>query len=70
MVGRLVEQQQIGPADQFAGQGQPFAPAAGEDVGRLVGIGEADLRQRDGGSGFALVVLDRFAGEGGQHHLA
>ena len=34
VVGRLVEQQQVGPADQFAGQGQPLAPAAGKDVGR------------------------------------
>ena len=64
MVGRLVEQQQVGPADQFAGQGQPLAPAAGEDVGRLVGVGEADLRQGDGGPGFALVVLDRLRRRG------
>ena len=70
MVGRLVEQQQVGPADQFAGQGQPLAPAAGEDVGRLVGVGEADLGERDGGAGFAFVVLDRLVGEGGEQHVA
>ena len=70
VVGRLVEQQQVGLADQLAGQGQPLAPAAGEDVGRLVGVGEADLRQRDGRPRFALVVLDRLVGEGGEQHLA
>ena len=64
VVGRLVEQQQIGPAGEFAGQGQPLAPAAREDVGRLVGVGEADLRQRDGGPGVALVILDRLGGQG------
>ena len=70
VVGRLVEQQQVGPADQLAGQGQPLAPAAGEGVGRLVGVGEADLRQGDGGPRLALVVLDRLVGEGGEQHLA
>ena len=29
VIGRLIEQQQIGPAGQLAGQGEPFAPPAG-----------------------------------------
>jgi ABC-type cobalamin/Fe3+-siderophores transport system ATPase subunit len=66
VVGRLVEQQQVGPADQFAGQGQPLAPASGEDVGRLVGVGEADLRQGDDGAGLAFVLFDVFVSQGGQ----
>ena len=67
MVGRLVEQQEVGLADEFAGQGEPLPPAAGEGVGRLVGVGEADLRQGDGGAGLALVVLEVVVGEGGEH---
>ena len=67
VVGRLVEQQQVGLAGELAGQGQPLAPAAGEDVGRLVRVGEADLGQRDGGPASRSCVFDRVVGEGGEH---
>ncbi len=69
MVGRFVEQEQVGPAHQLAGQRQPLAPAAGENVGRLLGVKKAHLRQGDGGAGLALVLLDRFADEGGEQHV-
>ena len=34
VVGRLVQQQQVGLAGQFAGQGEPLPPAAGERARR------------------------------------
>ena len=34
------------------------------------GSAKPDLRQRDGGPGLALVVLERLVGEGGEHDLA
>ena len=58
MVGRLVEQQQVGFAGERAGEGQPLPPAAGERSRRLVRIVEPSLRQRDRGPGFALVVFE------------
>ena len=69
VVGRLVEQQQVGLADQLARQRQPLAPAAGEHVGRLVGVGEADLGQRDRRPRLALVLLDRLVGQRSQQHV-
>ncbi len=70
VVGRLIEQQQVGLAHELAGQGKPFAPAAGKMIGPLIGIAETDLRQRDRRPGFALVILDRLAGKRGQKHRA
>jgi len=70
VVGRLVKEQQVGAANKLTGQCQPFAPAAGKDVGRPVGVREADLGERDGGARLPLVLLDRLVGKPGQDDLA
>jgi len=70
MVGRLVQQQEVGPAGELAAQGQALAPAARKEVSRLVGFAKACLSQGNGGPGSALVVLDRLGRNGGKHYLA
>ena len=70
VVGRLVHEQEVGLTGEFAGEGEPLAPAAGEGVGRLVRVGEAHPREGDGGAGLALAVLEAVGGEGGEHGLA
>ena len=69
MVGRLVKQQQVGAASEFAGQGQALAPAAREDVGRPVGVANTCFSQRDGSPRGALVILDGLVRNGGKHYL-
>ena len=46
VIGRLVEQQNIGMAEQRAGDRQAPLPSAGERVGRGVGVFEAGLAER------------------------
>ena len=48
MIGRLVEQEQVGLADEQLGQGEPGALSAGEGLDVLLpGLGaEADAQQR------------------------
>ena len=41
-----------------------------QNVGRLVGVAEADLREGDGGAGLAFVVFEMIVGEGGEEHVA
>ena len=58
MVGRLVEQQQVGLEDQLPGDGKPLSPAAGERVDRLFEIGEANAVEEDlGGELFVFVAM-------------
>ena len=47
VVGRLVEQQQVGRTHQRAGQLQPHAPAAGEAVHRVVEFGRLESQTED-----------------------
>src|SRR5205823_1024031 len=70
MVGRLVQQQQVGPAGEFACQGQTLAPAAREDIHRLVRVAEARLTQRDGSAGPTLMILDQLVLNRGKHYLS
>jgi len=61
MVGRLVEQQQVGRAHQGLGQIQPHAPAAGECRNAVAGLryGEPQTQQQGlgaGGGGIAIGI--------------
>ena len=64
VVGGLVEQEQVGLLDQAAGDGEAFAPAAGQGGGELVAVGEADGAGGDGDLGQLLAVGQVFAGDG------
>ena len=46
MVGRLVHDQDLGPGDQGSAEGEPFAPAAGEQADLLLRILEAAPAQQ------------------------
>ena len=60
VVRRLVEQQQLGLADQRARDRQPLLPAAGERrTSRCVAVGEAGLAERDGDAALDLVLVER-----------
>ncbi|MBV6475659.1 MAG: hypothetical protein MOGDAGHF_01213 [Rhodocyclaceae bacterium] len=60
MVGRLVEQQQVGAAHQRLGEVEAHAPAAGEFRHRAVEILvlEAEAVQQRGGAGAGAVAVD------------
>ena len=69
VVGRLVHQQEVRFAGQFAGHREPLPPPAGQRVGRLVEVLKAHLGERDRGASFALVVFEVVVSEGVQNHL-
>jgi hypothetical protein len=69
VVGRLVEQQKVRLAGEFAGQRKPLAPAAGEGVGPLVLVVKPDLRQCDGRRGFVLERLARQVAQPREDHV-
>ena len=64
VVGGLIEQEQVGLLDQAAGDGEAFAPAAGEGGGELVAVGEAHGAGEDGDLGEALALGEVLAGDG------
>ena len=60
VVGRLVEQQQVGAAGQGAGEVEAHPPAAGE-IGhraREIGVGEAEAVQHFGDAGLGRIAAD------------
>ena len=59
MVGRLVEQQDVRLESQFARDGQPLPPTAGERVGGNGSIGEAGFAEGAGDARGFLVVVER-----------
>ncbi len=72
MVGRLVEEQQVGLAGDLAGDRQALLPAAGEGADRelaLAAIAEAEPAEGARGARLLLVLLERLAGERLDHHL-
>ena len=68
VIGRLVQQQEVGTLDQLAGQRQSLPPASGERIDHLLRIDEADLGQCDGGPSRALVFLERLLGQRIEQH--
>ena len=72
VVGRFVEEQDVGRAHQGAGQLQAHAPAAGEAVDRVVQFGnlEAEAEDQRLGARFGVVfagVVERHVGFGHAH---
>ena len=61
VVGRLVEQQQVGPARQRASEVEAHAPAAGElgDAALEVGVFEPESREQARGAGLGAVAVER-----------
>ena len=61
VVGRFVEQQQVGVGEQRGRQGHAHAPAAGEflDRARLGGLVEAQAGEDGGGAGRSCIGADR-----------
>ena len=57
MVGRLVEQQQIGLAEQELGQREPHLPAARQVIGELVEVGELEAEAAQHGRDLQLEVI-------------
>ncbi len=70
MVGRFVQQQQVGFEGQFPRQTQPFAPTARQFLRHQVVVVEADPGEVNGRAGFPLVVLEVLPGQGIDNHLA
>ncbi len=68
VVGRLVQQQQVGAADQLAGDGQPLHPAARERGHLLAAVGQSDLALHDRRLRLAIVLID-VAGNGRSQRL-
>jgi hypothetical protein len=64
MVGRLIEEQEIGLANQLACEGEPLPPAAGELGRRLVVAVEADLGEQHDGLHLAFVLIGHGGGDG------
>ncbi len=70
MVRGLVEQQDIGLADQGFGNGQPLAPAARERCGLGVQAGESSAAGQLTQTAFALGLVDVGSDQGLLQHLA
>src|SRR6185437_3588528 len=64
MIGRLIEQQQIGFGYELACDGETFLPAAGEGFDRLLEVLEAHPTQKSHRARFALMFIERLFGEG------
>ena len=64
VVGGLVEEEQVGLADQFAGDGEAALPAAGERFGAQAAIGEAGAAQRLVDARGAFQIVEVLAGDG------
>ena len=58
MVRGLVEEEQLGLADQLDGDGEALLPAPGEDRGLRVGVVEARLPHHDGDVGVDFVGIE------------
>ena len=57
VVGRLVEQEDVGLADELPGDRQPLAPPAGERAGLLPEVGEPDAAEHVAGLRLLLVLV-------------
>src|SRR6185295_16950164 len=71
VVGRLIEEQEVGLAGQLARDGEPGAPSPGEAVGLHAGIAESGPAQGQAGAQSPLVFVEppvsreRFLDDGG-----